>query len=157
MAAKSKRSNNTKKTSNNKKTSGKKTTAKNKIEQSFIRDEIIIWATLAVSILMLLSNFGLGGFAGEAVSGFLIKMLGLVAYLFPFVFFIAVTFCFANKGKSEAYVKTVASILGMVLICTFLQLVHEAGGMLGNILVSLLAPAIGTAGTYVVVIILFII
>ena len=157
MAAKSKRSNNTKKTSNNKKTSGKKMTVKNKAEQSFIRDEIIIWATLAASILMLLSNFGLGGFAGEAVSGFLIKMLGLVAYLFPFVFFIAVTFCFANKGKSEAYVKTVASILGMVLICTFLQLVHEAGGMLGNILVSLLAPAIGTAGTYVVVIILFII
>lgn len=156
MAAKSKRRSNTKKTGN-KKTTSRKSTAKRNVEQSFIREEIIIWSTLAVSILMLLSNFGMGGFIGEAISGFLIKMLGLVAYLFPFVFFIVVAFCFANKGNGEAYIKTTAGILGMVLICTFLQLVHEAGGKLGNILVSLLTPAIGTAGTYVVVIILFII
>ena len=156
MAAKSKKQGNTKKTSN-KKTTRRKTTAKKTAEQSFLKEEVIIWVTLAVSILMLLSNFGLGGFAGEAISGFLIKMLGLVAYLFPFVFFIAVAFCFANRGNREAYVKTATAILGMVLLCTFLQLVHETGGKLGIILVNLLTPAIGTAGTYVVVVILFII
>lgn len=45
----------------------------------------------------------------------------------------------------------------LVLVCTFLQLVDRQGGMLGNILVSILTPAIGVVGTYVVDIILMII
>ena len=145
MAAKSK----------NRKKAGK--TSKKKTEQSFVRDEIIIWVTLAICILMLISNFGLGGFVGEAISGFLVKIFGLVAYLFPFLFFVIITFSIANRGNKSAYVKTAAGVLLIVLICTFLQLVHEAGGSLGNILVSLLTPAIGVAGTYVVDIILMII
>ena len=50
MAAKSK-----------KKRGTKQTRTKKKSEQSFITDEIVIWITLAVSILILLSLFGLGG------------------------------------------------------------------------------------------------
>ena len=44
-----------------------------------------------------------------------------------------------------------------ILICTFLELLVLEGGMLGNFLAGILTPAIGTAGTYVVVIILMII
>ena len=38
---------------------------KSNIETSFVRTEIIIWMTLAVSILLMISNFGFGGFAGD--------------------------------------------------------------------------------------------
>ena len=60
MAAKSK-----------KKRGTKQTRTKKKSEQSFITDEIVIWITLAVSILILLSLFGLGGRVGKVVSRFL--------------------------------------------------------------------------------------
>ena len=49
MAAKSKRK------------KSRKQTRKAAPEKSFLGEEIIIWATLAVSILLLISNFGLGG------------------------------------------------------------------------------------------------
>ena len=45
-------------TGRRKKTTGRK---KNNVQQSFVADEIIIWLTLAASILLLLSIFGLGG------------------------------------------------------------------------------------------------
>ena len=44
-----------------------------------------------------------------------------------------------------------------ILACTLFQLVDDAGGFVGSILAGLLVPAIGTAGTYVVVVILAII
>ena len=61
MAAKSKKRKSTKQTKKN-------------TQQSFVRDEIIIWVTLAVSILMLISNFGIGGFVGGAISDFLFRI-----------------------------------------------------------------------------------
>lgn len=43
-----------------KKKSSRKPTKKKKTEQSFLQDEVIIWLTLAVSLLLILSNFGRG-------------------------------------------------------------------------------------------------
>lgn len=54
-----------------KKKSSRKPTKKKKTEQSFLQDEVIIWLTLAVSLLLILSNFGLGGWIGDEVSYFL--------------------------------------------------------------------------------------
>ena len=144
MAAKSKKRKSTKQTKKN-------------TQQSFVRDEIIIWVTLAVSILMLISNFGIGGFVGEAISDFLFRIFGWIAFVMPFILFGAVAFVISNKGNLHAYMKVATCLILMVLVCTFLQLVDEKGGMLGNILVDALAPAIGIAGTYVVDVILMII
>ena len=44
-----------------KKKTGRKQTKKKKTEQSFLGEEIFVWVTLAVSILLLISNFGFGG------------------------------------------------------------------------------------------------
>ena len=137
MAAKSKKRKSTKQTKKN-------------TQQSFVRDEIIIWVTLAVSILMLISNFGIGGFVGEAISDFLFRIFGWIAFVMPFILFGAVAFVISNKGNLHAYMKVATCLILMVLVCTFLQLVDEKGGMLGNILVDVLVPAIGIAGTYVV-------
>lgn len=144
MAAKSKKRKSTKQTKKN-------------TQQSSVRDEIIIWVTLAVSILMLISNFGIGGFVGEAISDFLFRIFGWIAFVMPFILFGAVAFVISNKGKLHAYMKVATCLILMVLVCTFLQLVDEKGGMLGNILVDALVPAIGIAGTYVADVILMII
>lgn len=135
---------------------GSRKTAK-KGEQNFVRDEILIWVTLAVSILIIISNFGVGGFVGDAVSSFLIFLFGWGAYIVPFILFGAIAFIMSNKGNFAAYMKTTASIVLFILLCTFLQLIHDTGGWTGNLLVRLLTPAIGVAGTYVIVIILMII
>ena len=144
MAAKSKKKN-TKRTK-------KKTT-----EQSFLRDEITIWVTLAVSILLMISNFGLGGRVGGTVSGFMTDIFGWIAYIFPFILFGLISFVISNKGNASAYLKAAAGIILMILACTLLQMINEEGGLTGELLSALLIPTIGVVGTYVVVIICMII
>jgi len=136
------------------KTTKKKTQSQ---KDSIIKDEIIIWGTLAVCILMIISNFGIAGFAGEAISSFLKLIFGWLAYGIPFILFIGTAFIIPNKSNSIAYIKIAAGIILTVLICTFLELINDAGGIIGSGLVKVLTPAIGIAGTYVVVIILSVI
>lgn len=145
MAAKSKRN------------KSRKQTRKKASETSFLGEEIVIWVTLAVSILLLISNFGLGGRAGAFVSSVLMDLFGWAAYIVPFVLFGGVTFVLSNKGNSIAYVKTVFGLLFLVLICTFFELIHEEGGWIGNLTAGLAVPAVGVAGTYVVTMICMII
>ena len=47
-----------------KKQGSRKTAKKKNTETSFVGTEIFIWMTLAVSILLMISNFGFGGFVG---------------------------------------------------------------------------------------------
>lgn len=156
MAAKSKKRGSKKQTRQTKKTGTQKTNTKS-AESSFVGAEIVIWITLAVSILLLISNFGVGGFIGGAIAGFLADIFGWVAYLIPFVLFGTVTFVISNHGNWNAYMKVITGLVFLVLVCTFLQLVDDKGGKLGDILVNILTPAIGIAGTYVADIILMII
>lgn len=139
-----------------KKRSSKKTKKKN-TQQNFLRDEVIIWLTLAVSIFILLSNFGLGGFVGDYIYDFLSGLLGLVAYVVPFALFGIVAFLISNKGVLSAYIKVIAGMLLMILTCILLELLDNKGGNLGDALGKILTPTIGVAGTYVVVLILMII
>lgn len=139
MAAKSKKKRST------------KPRAKKNTEQSFVADEIIIWFSLAVSILILLSIFGVGGTVGKLVSGFLKNIFGTVVYIVPFVLFGIIAFLVSNKNNFTAYIKTLAGVLLTALCCTFFQLIIESGGYIGAGITKLLVPAIGVAGTYVVV------
>ena len=140
MAAKSKRK------------SSRKPTKKKKTEQSFLQDEVIIWLTLAVSLLLMLSNFGLGGWIGDEVSYFFSGIFGLITYIIPFALFGIAAFLVSNKGNVSAYIKVAAGIVFLILACTFLELVDHKGGSLGKSIAKILTPTIGTAGTYVVII-----
>ena len=132
--------------------------AKNKTTQSsFVRDEIIVWVTLAVSILILISNFGIGGFVGETISEILLKIFGWIAYAVPFLLFGMVAFLISNKENGIAYMKVAAGLIFTVSAGMLLHLINELGGLIGEKLTFVLVPAIGTAGTYVVTIILMII
>lgn len=130
----------------------KKQTKKKNTETGFVGIEIVVWVTLAVSILMMISNFGFGGFIGEAIAGILADLFGWIAYVIPIVLFWAVTFLISNRGNPNAYLKVAASLCLVVLSCTFLELIDDGGGWLGRSLAGALAPAVGVAGTYVVVV-----
>lgn len=140
-----------------KKKTGRKQTKKKKTEQSFLGEEIFVWVTLAVSILLLISNFGFGGNIGYHVSGVLKHGFGIVAYLVPFLLFGIVSFLISNKENRIAYIKSALVLVFMILTCTLLDLIHEMGGRLGSFIANLLIPAVGVAGTYVIVIICMII
>ena len=140
-----------------KKQGSKKSTKKKNVETSFVGTEIVIWMTLAVSILLMISNFGVGGFVGKLLAGMMEDVFGWAAFVIPFVLFGSVTFIISNRGNPNAYVKVGAVLCLMVLACTFLQLVDKKGGLLGELLAGILTPAIGVAGAYVVDIILMII
>lgn len=140
-----------------KKKSSRKPTKKKKTEQSFLQDEVIIWLTLAVSLLLILSNFGLGGWIGDEVSYFFSGIFGLITYIIPFALFGIAAFLVSNKGNVSAYIKVAAGIVFLILACTFLELVDYKGGSLGKSIAKILTPTIGTAGTYVVIIIFMII
>ena len=140
-----------------KKKSSRKPTKKKKTEQSFLQDEVIIWLTLAVSLLLILSSFGLGGWIGDEVSYFFSGIFGLITYIIPFALFGIAAFLVSNKGNVSAYIKVAAGIVFLILACTFLELVDHKGGSLGKSIAKILTPTIGTAGTYVVIIIFMII
>ena len=112
MAAKSKNKKNTKST---KKTNSKKQTKPVNTQDDFMKDEITIWLTLAISILILLSNFGVCGFVGEVISSVLTDGFGWIAYLVPFLLFGCVSFAVSNKGNAVAYIKLISVVILSVL------------------------------------------
>lgn len=144
MAAKSSKKRSTK-------TGQKRKASKKQVEQGFVADEILIWVTLAVSILLLLSNFDLGGPAGAMASRIQREILGLAAYAFPFILFGLTAFLTSNKENWKAWVRAFAVVVLVVFACTFLELLLGAGGWLGSTVSENLSPAIGVIGTYVVV------
>ena len=73
--------------------------------QQAFKKEIFLWIVVAVSILLFISNFGIGGHLGNAVSGFLFGVFGMVAYIFPLVLLVGSFFAVSNKGNSYAIIE----------------------------------------------------
>lgn len=144
----------TKKTTGKRKTAGRKSTGSS---NSFLIDEILIWTTLAVSIILLISNFGIAGFLGDAISGFLWNVFGVAAYVMPFILFGLVSFLISNKVNRNAYFKSLIGVILLILAEVLLHLIDNLGGKIGKSVASVLTPAIGVAGTYVITIIFMII
>ena len=138
---------NTKKTTTTKRSTSKK---KVKNEQSFLSKEITIWVSLALCILLMISNFGVGGLIGDAVGGIMQYLFGWVAYIFPVVLFAIIAFVCSNQGNQVAYVKAGAAVAAMIFLCVIFQLITNRGGVIGEGIISILSPAIGIAGTWVV-------
>ena len=62
-----------------------------------MESEIFLWIVLAVSVVLLISNFGVGGSVGNAISSFFFGLVGLVCYPLPIFLFLGVAFVIANK------------------------------------------------------------
>ena len=162
--------------STKKKKSTRGTTKKNQ-ENTVLRSEILILGMLAVCIFLLISNFGLGGLIGDILSALMFGIFGWMAYLIPVLLFGITAFLISNKGNKHAYIKAVAAIVFVIVVTAVLELVvnsyhpgtelmeyyrhasvgKEAGGLLGGAMITFLCPAIGIAGTYIVLILLMIV
>lgn len=159
--------------STGKKKTTRKKTAKKQTGTSLNR-EILILIMFAVCVLLLLSNFGLIGIVGKAVSSVSFGIFGVMAYVLPFLLFGVVAFGISNQGNTHAYIKIAAGIVLLLVLCAFFQLVmhpfqiaesiwsyyqyasdyRKAGGLIGGCLVKLLCPLLGVVGAYVILIVL---
>lgn len=175
MASKKNTRSNTR-TNTKKKVTKTSQASKKKAPENPIKGEIIVWVSLALCILLTVSNFGVGGYVGNAISDFLFGLFGFLAYIIPILAFIGIAFVVFNKGNSVAYIKTIAGVVLGLMLCTLLQLIdgykagmkvwayykssalhHDGGGFVGGCLVHLLRPAFGLVGSWVIVIMLSII
>ena len=138
--------------------------------------EVILWGTLALSVILFISNFGIGGFVGDAISRFFFGVFGFMAYLLPLILFFMVAFLISNRNNPLAWMKAAAVILLVICVCTVVELalnsyqadrdfldfykvsaVNRSGGSLaGGVLCTLVCPAFGVAGAYVLVVVLMI-
>ncbi len=138
--------------------------------------EVILWAVLALSIILFISNFGIAGTAGNFISSVFFGLFGLTAYIFPILLFAGTAFMIANKDNAIAVIKAAASIALFVFVCMFMELIggdHQAktpldsylysidhkfgGGLVGGILTWLIRPNLGVISAYVIDLIMMII
>ena len=149
-----------------------KTVSKN---ESGIKQDIIFLAVIAALILLFISNFGIGGLLGKAVSNFFFGLFGLPEYVFSIIVLVAVIW--ALKVKKDRGVVPVINLIGLGGIflfgCAFFQLLmvgyekdarivdfyldsaydHLGGGFFGGLLVKLFGGMLGIFGAYLIVII----
>ena len=155
---------------------GKKNARKQTASAGF-GSEIILLIFLAVSILLMVSNFGVGGFIGDAVSSFSFGIFGLMAYLFPILLFIGIAFYIANRGNRLVNKKLFAGVFFFLFCCNLMQLLtegytrdfdileyyrnsyqyHTGGGVVGGLLCTSTTLAFGTIGSYVITIVVLLI
>ncbi len=146
-------------------------------ENPLIVREAVLWLILAACVFIFISYFGVGGFIGSVISDVSFGVFGAAAYLFPFLIFIAAAFLISNKGNKTALIKFFSAVFLYLCVSSFTELIingyqkevnlsqiytesavyRTGGGITGGFVCSVLCPALGTAGTGVVLAVLMII
>lgn len=179
------RKNTTTKSTTTRKTTTKKNTAKKSAtntKQAYvptekdikIRNEIVLLAGLAITVLLTLSNFGLLSPVGDYLAYFMFGMFGVLAYVMPVFAFIMVMMFYSNRENRRVIVKLSAGIVLFILLCAVIHLVFVGfdkplwsyysvcgkekigGGLVGVLIGKAIYSIIGTLGTYFVLILLII-
>ena len=163
---------NTKKTSGTQKRKYNRKNQKRVRESGAMQDEIILVVALVVSILLFLSNFGLCGMVGDAVSSFAFGMIGAEAYILPFIIFLLTAFRISNIGNRRAGRKIMGACVFFVALAGLLELIahsyqssikiyeyylnsadhRSGGGIIGGILVMLFCSLFDKVATYIILI-----
>lgn len=158
------------KTNTKKKTSSRSVQKAPAREENLVSADIVLLFLLAAAILLLISEFGIGGYIGKSIRSVSFGLMGYLSYLFPFVLFLGSAFLIANKGNMLAYKKIGAALFLFACMCAFVQLLTEGyeptayimdyyeqsshyqagGGLIGGAVSYFLATAFGIAGAYVI-------
>jgi S-DNA-T family DNA segregation ATPase FtsK/SpoIIIE len=180
----SRKKSNTRSGSSAKRASTKKKTTKRvkdevEFEDPFFEDsskEIILWSSLALCILLCISNFGIGGVAGNAVADFLFGVFGIIQYVLPFMVAFSAFFIISNYGNKVAIAKVVAGFVLLIFGSAFVELIingqnilvpleafsfakerHYGGGLVGGSIVFGINDSFGLLGAYLIVLIAMIV
>ena len=140
------------------------------------RTELILWGIIAIGALLFISNFGIGGVVGNAVSSFLFGVFGVIAYIFPIILIVGSFFAVSNQGNIFAVVKLIAGCLLAAFLCMGVTLITSGdtvmtplesfqysmehkfgGGIIGGCLAYFISQAFDVVGAYIIAIISIII
>lgn len=157
---------------NRKSKSGKRTNNNKKDTSVSLKKEIILLVCLLFSILLFVSNFGIGGSFSEGLSNVFFGIFGVSAYIFPIVLTGVVFFIVSSGRIKHVTSKVISFILFILTLSSVAQLAdsahsanydlielfkyamrtHSGGGFIGGIIYKILHPAIGTAGIIILTI-----
>jgi S-DNA-T family DNA segregation ATPase FtsK/SpoIIIE len=142
-------------------------------ESGAMQDEIILVLALVVSVLLFLSNFHVIGVVGNFISDIIFGLIGLEAYILPFIIFFVTAFHISNLGNRRAGRKILSAFVFFVALASLIQLLTEGssseginvfdyymnssenrtgGGIIGGILVKIFSLLFGNIGTYIILI-----
>ncbi|MGB4661393.1 MAG: DNA translocase FtsK [Mobilitalea sp.] len=141
-------------------------------ESGAIQDEIILVVAFVISVLLFLSNFDLSGKVGSVVSSFLFGMIGLEAYILPFIIFFLTAFHVSNMGNRKAGRKILSALVFFAALAALTQMimypydeaikissyyleasVHKnGGGIVGGIFVMIFCGLFDKVATYIILI-----
>lgn len=144
-------------------------------EPGFIRSEIVIILTFAVSILLLLSNFHQCGILGDFLRGVMLGLFGwLGIFVMPIFFCAAVCLLTANRGNDRLAWKVTAVGVCLWILCGMFQMVTgfapaqdhglfgfyqasskdgSGGGLFGAALAWSLSTVLGNVGTWLILLV----
>lgn len=142
---------------------------------SVLAEEIFLFIMLGISVLLFLGVLGILGKFSEYVGGVLIGLFGMVAYLFPFAFLFAGSFCILNKWKRVTKVKVTSTFVLLIALSCLAQLIFATdantggklvdfytksaknGGLIGGVLTLYSCRFLTQAGSYVIIAVIIII
>ena len=142
-----------------------------------LHKEIKLLIGLAITILLMCSNFGLLSPVGDYLAYFMFGICGFLAYIVPVFVFLGIAFLVSNEYNRKSVIKFSAASVLLVLLASIIQLVfmeYDAsksvweyysicgsrkigGGLIGAIIEKNLHSLIGTLGTYIILVLFFII
>lgn len=132
-------------------------------------NEIQMILSIGLMLILILSNFGLCGYLGKALSSFFFGIFGCVQYVMPVAFCLGVFILIANDYSVLSIKKCSAGFVTLLMISAFAQVIyqgdpvksselfsqaiedHHAGGILGGGIGMMLKNGFGTAGALVIV------
>ena len=113
-----------KKTSTGKRTSTNARSRKKAADpmDSAILYDVLMIGLFAVAVILFLCNFGIIGTAGNAISGVMFGLFGLLAYVAPIILFLAIAFGTINQGSMIARRKLIAGAVLVMLLGIMFEL-----------------------------------
>ncbi len=158
--------------SGKRKTTTKRRTKAEMLQVAKRKQEAIILGSLALCILLFISNLNIGGAFLHILSNIQFGIFGLLAYLAPIYLFLLLFFVMSNVGNRTAHIKAIFSVIMVLLLDLFCELIsliadpsgvstpvqsyiysstnHIGGGFLGGLTAQFMVPGIGMVGSFVI-------
>ena len=167
-----------KKKSGSSRTAGTPVSRQQKAAAGQLRQDITILLVLTFCILLFISNLGLGGNAGAALSSVFFGLFGVAAYAFPFLVFFLYIFILANRRRGTRMIRKIIGLAGLyVFAAALFHLLlkgydrrtrlgpmymssaedHTGGGMVGGLLVRICGKAFGPVGAGILIVLALIV
>ncbi len=145
------------------------------------KTELILFAVLAFSIILFISNIGFGGLLGRGLRYLFFGLFGFFSYFVPFFVFFFCAFWLSNSKQSKEIskkrtIKTVGASMLLLFLCMLAHLIHfqrrtpdflqifkecqtlrSGGGLIGAFLGRGFTVLVGLLGAYVIAVVMILI